>query len=754
MKKRIILALLIKGFTSLAVQALLIREFLVAFYGNELTIGLILACWIISEALGSAASSRLINKIRHPFLTYSAIQSLISIYLPVGILLIREARTVLTATPGEALGIMPILACSLFIIAPLSILDGIQFPLGCRLYAERFEKKEQTAGRVYMLEAMGFILAGPVLTYIFLARFNSFQIGLFIGLINLASGLFLAREIPLRFIKKLFGGAILVIAALNLYTLSSGLALKIHNYSLKNQWKDQDVIEYKNSPYGNLAVAQKKEQFTFYSNGIPIINIPTPDITWTEEFVHFGMLSHPDPKKILFVGGGMGGPVDEALKHRVDSVDYAELDPLLIDLLKKFPKDITERELRDPRVRIEITDGVRFVKTTCQKYDIVFINLPPPSTLQLNRYYTKEFFARIKEILSPGGKLVLGLPGSLSYLNAELKQLNLCILATLKNTFSDVYVIPGDNNIYISSSAPAEITPQVFIGRIKERAIATKVLDEAHLRDRLKKYWQDWFYQNLENIRGIRENTNLVPSGVFYSIAYWNSLFGPSLKGLFGMLGKLDFNILVFWLIILEIILFILRNSFLKLRKIGISVSITTTGFAGMSLYMIFILSYQVFFGYVYHHIALLAASFMTGLALGSWLITKNLERIKKGLSCFIIMEISIAAFCLGAGLFLAYLNGIRGFDFYPVFYVLAAVPGFLVGAEFPLANKLYRQDNTYAKTAGILYAMDLLGGFLAALFISIIFLPIFGVFKTCLFLATMKSAGLVLFLPRIPQRR
>lgn len=51
MNKRILFALLLMGFTSLVVQTLLIREFLISFYGNELTIGLILSNWIILEPL-------------------------------------------------------------------------------------------------------------------------------------------------------------------------------------------------------------------------------------------------------------------------------------------------------------------------------------------------------------------------------------------------------------------------------------------------------------------------------------------------------------------------------------------------------------------------------------------------------------------------------------------------------------------------------------------------------------------------------
>lgn len=736
------------GFTSLIVQGLLIREFLITFYGNELTIGIILACWIISEALGSGVASRIGNRVKSPLASYALLQTLISVYLPLSIFLIRGVKDSLAVIPGEAVGIVPVFMSCVFIIGPLSIFDGMQFPFGCRIYGAYSKKIEQTAGKVYILEAAGFILAGPIFTYLLLGRLNSFQIVFLIGLINLLSAISLSFPLRRR------GIIILILILLNSYLLFSNTALQFHKYSLSRQWRNQKLISYKNSIYGNLAVTQKEEQFTFYSNGIPIINIPAPDIIRTEEFIHFGLLSYSDtpntPRrcvKVLFLGGGAGGMINEVLKHPNAMVDYAELDPVLIKLLREFPKDITKKEFGSPRVNLIIKDGVRFVKTTDARYDIIFINLPFPSTLQLNRYYTKEFFGQLKKMISPNGQLVLTLPGSLSYLNEELRQLNLCIFTTLKHVFGHTAVIPGDSNLYISSMAPLEITPRLFMERLKERNIQTKTLDQFHIEDRLRKYWQDWFYNTIEKLEvKVEENKNLTPAGVFYGISYWNSLFNPQLRGFFKTLGQLRLNHAIFLILILLLIVIASELLRAKQSQKGIAFSIATTGFAGMSLNLIFIFSYQAFFGYVYHHIALLVTSFMLGLTLGGWLITKNLERIKRGLFLFITMEGAIILFSLGCGLLLTCLNKAEQFSFYPVFYLLSIITGFLVGSEFPLANRLCRQEGSVGKTAGTLYALDLLGAFFSAVLVSIVLLPIFGVLKTCLFLALLKLGGIILY--------
>ncbi|MCX7661688.1 MAG: hypothetical protein N2Z79_03280, partial [Candidatus Omnitrophica bacterium] len=69
MLKRVYFALILMGFTSLIVQTLLIREFLISFYGSELTIGIILGNWIILEALGSWLFSKISLKTNNPYLS-------------------------------------------------------------------------------------------------------------------------------------------------------------------------------------------------------------------------------------------------------------------------------------------------------------------------------------------------------------------------------------------------------------------------------------------------------------------------------------------------------------------------------------------------------------------------------------------------------------------------------------------------------------------------------------------------------------
>jgi spermidine synthase len=74
----------------------------------------------------------------------------------------------------------------------------------------------------------------------------------------------------------------------------------------------------------------------------------------------------------------------------VEKVEYTELDPLMLDLIRKFPTDLTEDELNDSRVHIRHMDGRLFLKKSKSIYDVIFVGLPGPSDLQTNRFFTKD----------------------------------------------------------------------------------------------------------------------------------------------------------------------------------------------------------------------------------------------------------------------------------------------------------------------------------------------------------------------------
>lgn len=735
-----ITTILVIGLSGIAAQVLLLRELLISFYGNELTLGIILANWIVSEALGVFIAGKFIERSKNKANVFIILQIIFSALLPLSIYLSRTFKSLSGIPFGEAVGLYAILYLTFLTILPVGFSHGTLFSCMCKIYSLYIRDSAGSIGKVYSWETIGSIFGGIILTYVFIPYLNSFQIVFILSIINLIICLFFFRGTA----KVLKYIVLFLIFAMSIFSLKNGVSY-IDKLSINKQWRPQKVLDYRNSIYGNIVVTKKEEQYTFFYNGIPVVTAPYPDKQFVQEFGNLPLFFSKDPKDILIISAGAGGLINEILKHPVKKVDYAELDPLIIRILKRYSSQLTQRELSDSRVNIANLDGRFFAKNTLNKYDIVLIGLSKPSDLTSNRLFTQEFFSLVKKRLNPDGIIALTLPGSLSYLSQELKDLNACILNGLKNSYAYVRIIPGDYNMFLASGSKSilEVGPDLITRRMGQGNIKTDILTPGYLDYRLNKQWVDWFERSLTGATR-KINQDLKPVAVYQMLILWNKQFSARLTHIFRILGNLSVGFLA--LLILGLTLALLYIFYQKTSATPVIVySIATTGFFGMLANLVLIFSFQVFYGYLYHMIGILISIFMAGIALGSIFMTAGFKRIKNELRLFIVLEASIIAFSYIMALTLTRFLWSAHYASL-IFIALFFISGLLLGLEFPLAAKLYLgEKEQVASAAGILYGADLIGGWVAGVFGSIILLPVLGLFNTCLIIIMFKLSSLFL---------
>jgi spermidine synthase len=740
---------LVKGFSGLVAQILLLRELLIVYSGNELSIGIILANWLILGALGSYVLGRKAERSKNILEAFTVFTVIMSLSLFIAIYLTRILKVAIGISIGESVGYLPMLFSSLLILSAVGIIQGALFTYSCRIYSLFTCQGESSVGKVYVYETVGSIIGGIACTYLLIPYFNSFQVVTWLALLNFVVCLVLL--VP--FWKKgLFQKTVLVVlsalAIFLCFALFAGQADKLHYYSIKAQWKNQHVVHYQNSQYGNICVIENEAQYSFFIDGIPNLITPIPDIPSLEEVVHIPLLAHPEPASLLFLSGGAGGMINEALKHpSIKSIEYTELDPLLLDLIRKLSSHLTELELSDRKVKIQYVDGRLLLKKTKNKYDIIFVGIQEPSNLQANRFYTKEFFSLVKERLNKGGIFVLRLPGSLTYATKELRNLNSCVFNTLGSVFSHIRVIPGDGrNLFLSSDYQeiTQIDKTQIIDRLNQRNIQADLIVPWYIEKKLHPGWQDWFSRFIEG-SSQKINSDFRPLGLFYSISHWNAIFAPSLRGLFSLFESINFMSVILMFVIIFLFYFVFRPRKRKFFQGGITLSIVTTGFAGMMFDLMIIFTFQSIYGYVFSWIGILVASFMAGATCGALLITNIQVRINNYFNVFKIIELAIICFSIAFPLvFLAVPTypGSPGVFFLLkiMFLTLSFISGFLTGSQFPLANILYlKKSSNLSQTAGLLYASDLLGGWIGGIMGAVVLLPVLGLTGTCLTVGLLK---------------
>lgn len=728
------MSIMVIGLSGLIAQVLILRELLVSFYGNELTLGVVLANWIVAEAIGVFSIGKLIDCVKNKINIFVILQIIFSLTLPLAIYASRTFKQIIGIPFGEGIGIAAVFYSSFLIILPVAFSHGALFSAACKLGG--------SISKIYSRETIGTILGGLIFTYLFLPCFNSFQAVFIICLLNIAICLFFFKGIAgiLRFILGLLMITLIIMPF-------AGAIKNLENNSIKQQWPNQLVLANKNSIYGNITVTKKEEQYTFFYNGLPVITAPFADKQFCEDFGNLPLLFHQAPQDVLIIGSGAGGLINEIIKHPVNNIDYVEIDPLIIGMLRKYPTSLTEWELKDSRVHVKGADGRYFLKVTPKLYDVILIGLSSQSELSTNRLFTEEFFALAKKRLNPKGILAIWLPGSLTYLSRELRDLNYCILNGLKDEYKFVRIIPGDYNIFLSSNDKdiARVSSQLISQRIDQRRIKVSLLNPDYINYRLSGYWLDWFIKQAKGAT-TQINKDLRPIAVFQTMILWDKKFSPAFKLILESLSGLNILSIFVFIISLTILLILTRYKSKKAR-IAVIYSIATTGFFAMLTNLILIFAFQTFYGYLYHLIGLLISIFMTGIALGSIYLAKRMEKAKGALNAFILSEIFIILFSYLIAIILTKLAGFK--QYVPALFISSFfICGLLSGSQFSMAAKIYLRDKAkVGETSGILYCADLLGGWFAGILGGIVLLPVLGLINTCLIIIMLKVSSLALFI-------
>jgi spermidine synthase len=727
----------ILGLTSMIGQIIIIRELVVAFYGNELSLGIILASWLFWAGFGSLALGRFADLISSKEKLLSRIQLALSILIPLDIFFIRVIKSILNIPAGKIIGLAQMMSVSFISLSVVCALLGLSFILMAKIAAKDNNLPAKQVGKIYLWEGLGASVGGLVYTFLLIKAYTPFQNALILGNLNLLVSILFDRNIVQLVYLVIFST-----------TIMFSWPKHLDGFTRSLQAKPLKLIENADSIYGNISVTKLENQYSFYENGS--LMFTGGDTSTSEESVHYAMLEHLQPKKILLIGGGMGGAINQILKHKVDRIDYVELDPLMIRLSQKYLPPVT-----DDRVNIFHMDGRLFVKEasmagdlpTPYKYDVIILNLPDPYTASINRFYSLEFFQEVKRILEPGGIFSFSLLSSENYISPEHAVYLSCIYNTLKKEFSEIKILPGDNMTFIASQTPGSLTGDAgtIIKRLKERNLKTKFVREYYIPFKLDPLRIKYVESAIQKFNNTKINTDFRPVGYLYHAILWTSFFDAT-RNFLPYVDKINIGIFILLAFAFFIIILLAQKLTMATLKFPVLVSAGATGMSQICFQVIIILAFQFIYGYMYYQLGLILTSFMIGLTLGSFLITSFMEKVEDEKSLYIKTQawMSIYPLILAATLMaVAKINRASpaaGNMLQAAFLIMPVLGGFIGGFQFPLANKIWLKDSKdVGKTTGLLYGIDLIGSCVGGLAIGIIFIPLLGIIQTCVLLSVIN---------------
>ncbi|EJC99425.1 spermidine synthase [Fomitiporia mediterranea MF3/22] len=169
------------------------------------------------------------------------------------------------------------------------------------------------------------------------------------------------------------------------------MTLRVNKILHVEKSKYQDVLVFESATYGNVLVLDGAIQCT-----------ERDEYSYQEMIAHLPLASHPNPKKVLVIGGGDGGVVREVLKHEsVENVVLCDIDEAVIRVSKQFLPHMSSL-LSDPRVTVFIGDGFKYLADNTATYDVIITDSSDPAGPAAS-LFQKPYFQLIHDALTPGG---------------------------------------------------------------------------------------------------------------------------------------------------------------------------------------------------------------------------------------------------------------------------------------------------------------------------------------------------------------
>lgn len=731
------------GVSGIVAQTLLLRELLAQFAGNELYVGLIIGIWIAAEAGGALLAGRCTVIGRSPQALFLKLTLGFSLAFPLSILLTRSCKALAALPIDQAATLHQVVVTALVLLLPPAMLHGAQFVAATALFAA--VDPAAAAGRVYALDTLGTIVGGMLVSFVLLPLLNPFQSGALLLLAGAGTALALRRVTASAAWRGGSSGITLCLLLLAPLLLAAGGELE--RFSLALQWQGRELLTSSNSPYQNIAVIRDQGQQTLYSDGRPLFSFPVADIEAVELLVHLPLLAHPEPRRVLLLGGGAGGLLAEILKYgSIQRVDYLEPDPALTAAVASFADAASRQALTDPRVRILHRDSREFVRRCSDRYDVILIGAPLPENLQANRYFTVEFYRRLATLLTARGVVAVLAPGSTAYYGPELQQLTASLLATFRAGFPYTLTIPGERNLFLASAGPelAAVTADSLAGRLAASGVQPLLLSREHLRWLFDPGQLAWFHGAIGS--GGVVNRDLEPYLLARQISRTTATYTPALKPWLDSVDRLSTSA------VLAVTLLLAAVCAVRCRyrpQAALPYLIATSGCSAMLLELVLMLLFQLVHGALVRTVGLLIALFMAGLWCGSMLTTR--ERAPRDDHIWLVCgEVGFMLLCAT----LALLFSVNGFTTalspaaaYLLILPLLLLCGLLTGLQFPPAVRQLGRESTggvNSRAAAIIYACDLAGGCLGGILGGLLFLPLLGFRTTLLFLLLLKAGSFI----------
>jgi len=290
----------------------------------------------------------------------------------------------------------------------VGLLIGLEIPLVVRINKE-YEDLKSNISSILEKDYYGSLVGGVFFAFVGLPILGLSYTPFVLGIIN-----FLVAVIVLyRFndkIKPQKARRLKAVLLMVFATLLLGITFTepIIQWGEQKKYKDK-VVYSEQSKYQKIVLTEWKDEHWLYLNG-NLQFCSLDEKMYHEPLVHPIMQLHPNPQRVLILGGGDGCAVRELLKYeQVQKIDMVDLDPKMTELGSKHPTliEINKGSMHSNKLTVYNKDAYIHLEANLGSfYDVIIADLPDPRNIELGRLYSHEFYTLCHRKLRPNGLII------------------------------------------------------------------------------------------------------------------------------------------------------------------------------------------------------------------------------------------------------------------------------------------------------------------------------------------------------------
>jgi len=286
------------------------------------------------------------------------------------------------------------------VVTLIGILSGLEVPLFVRLLRHCFPIEKNIANTL-TFDYLGALAASILFPLLLYPVFGLERTACLIGISNLIIGIMLSRYCGKKLAHTRY--IIVTLLAISLFISLTFMTRDINTFFMERIFRGA-VLFSKRSPYQSISLVKKRDDIRMYINhNLQFCSLD--EHRYHETLVHTTLGLAGARGQVLILGGGDGMAAREVLKYAdVQRILLVDIDPMVIDLATHHPilRRLNTASLADPRVEVRIDDAFRFVRDYHQglRFDIVLIDLPDPSSINLARLFSLEFYWAVRRLMT------------------------------------------------------------------------------------------------------------------------------------------------------------------------------------------------------------------------------------------------------------------------------------------------------------------------------------------------------------------